>query len=58
MKRYIKYIWLPFVYLGVACLCIEYVTNLKSNILLGIGLLFIICGIIGYMAYQKRTEKY
>ncbi len=58
MKRYIKYTGIPFVYLGVVCLCIEYIANLKSNILLGIGVVFIMCGIIGYLMHQKSIEKY
>lgn len=57
MKRYIKYIGLPAVYLGVACLCIEYVAGLKSNFLLGIGLLLIVCGIIGYWLDQKIAGR-
>jgi len=58
MKKICQYLGLPLVYVGVACMCIEYVAQLNSNIFLFTGLTLIIGGIASYWMQKKKKERY
>ena len=59
MNKLLKYLGLPFVYIGVLWLAICFLVGwTDSNALLSIGVIMIAIGIITYVIKLKRESKY
>ena len=59
MKKMLKYLGLPLVYLGILWLVVCYFTSWSnSNTMLLIGVILIIIGIITYVIKIKKESEY
>lgn len=58
MKDYAPLIGIILIIAGTCLLLGIYLTHYTTNTILGIGLAFIIAGIIGYIQAVKHTDRY
>ena len=58
MKDYMPLIGILLIVVGTCLLLGAYLTHHTTNMLLGLGLVFIITGIVGYIQAVKHTDRY
>lgn len=57
--RYLHFVGLPAVYLGVLLMAVSFIVGWSShNWIMGLSLIFIIVGIIGYVLGEKQKSNY
>ena len=58
MKEYASLIGILLIVVGTCLLLGTYLTHHTTNMLLGLGLVLIITGIMGYIQAIKHTDRY